>query len=91
MLLPSSDKFYQRVTWDGDMAARWRPHDDHESPVEIDPDLRGGRPAVAGISTSVIREHEEAGEDVEEIATGFELTVTQVRWALAFEASLSAA
>jgi uncharacterized protein (DUF433 family) len=59
--------------------------------IPIDPDLRGGRPAVAGISTSVIREHDEAGEDGEDIATSFDLTVDQVRRALAFETSLPAA
>jgi uncharacterized protein (DUF433 family) len=91
MLLPPSDKFYQRVTWEGDIAARWRPHEDQESPVEMDPDLRGGRPTIAGISTSVIWEHDEAGEDIEDIATDFSLTVDQVRWALAFETSLQAA
>jgi uncharacterized protein (DUF433 family) len=90
MLLPPSDEFVQRVTWEGDVAARWRPHDDQASPVEIDPDLRGGRPAVGGISTSVIWEHDDAGEDHEDLAMDFGLTVEQVRWALAFETSLRA-
>jgi uncharacterized protein (DUF433 family) len=91
LLLPASDSFLQRVTWDGDRAAGWRPHDDLASPVQIDPDLRGGRPAVGGISTAVIWEHDEAGEDPEEIADDFGLTTDQVRWALAFETSIRAA
>jgi uncharacterized protein (DUF433 family) len=90
MLLSPSDEFVQRVTWEGDVAARWRPHDDQASPMEIDPDLRGGRPAVGGISTSVIWEHDDAGEDHEDLAMDFGLTVEQVRWALAFETSLRA-
>ncbi|HST66084.1 MAG TPA: DUF433 domain-containing protein [Mycobacteriales bacterium] len=90
MLLPPSDEFVQRVTWDGDLAARWRPHDDGASPVAIDPDLRGGRPAVGGISTSVLWEHDSAGEDHDDLAADFGLTVDQVRWALAYENSLRA-
>ena len=46
---------------------------------------------MGGISTEVIREHDEAGEDPEEIAEDFGLTTDQVRWALAFETSLRAA
>ena len=88
LLLPPSDTFLQRVTWDGDLAATWRPHEDGASPVQIDPDLRSGRPAVGGISTAVIWEHDEAGEDHEDIASDFGLTVDKVRWALAFETSL---
>jgi uncharacterized protein (DUF433 family) len=91
MLLPPSDEFVHRVTWEGDIAARWRPHNDEDSPVEIDPDLRGGRPSVGGISTSVIWEHDDAGEDQDDIATDFGLTIEQVRWALVFETSLRAA
>jgi uncharacterized protein (DUF433 family) len=59
--------------------------------VQIDPDLRAGRPAVGGISTAAIREHDEAGEEPEDIAGDFGLTVDQVRWALAYETSIRAA
>jgi uncharacterized protein (DUF433 family) len=88
MLLPASDTFLRRVAWDGDAAATWRPHEDEASPVQIDPDLRSGRPAVAGISTAVIWEHDDAGEDHEDIAADFGLDVGQVQWALAFETSV---
>jgi uncharacterized protein (DUF433 family) len=91
LLLPASDAFVRTVTWDGDAAVGWRPHDDPASPVQIDPDLRAGRPAVGGISTAAIREHDEAGEDPEDIAGDFGLTVDQVRWALAYETSIRAA
>ena len=91
LLMPPSEAFLRRVSWDGDLAVGWRPHDDEASPVEIDPDIRAGRPAVAGISTSVIWEHDEAGEDSEDIASTFGLTLDQVRWALAFETSIRAA
>lgn len=91
LLLGPSDAFVRRVGWEGDDAATWRPHEDEASPVVIDPDLRGGRPSISGISTAVIWEHEDAGEDPEDIAADFALTIEQVRWALAFETSLRAA
>ena len=28
VLTPAADTFYKRVTWEGDTAAAWRPHDD---------------------------------------------------------------
>ena len=86
---PSSD-FVQRVTWDGDIAAGWRPHDDPRSPVLMTPDLRFGRPAVKGISTDIIWEHDQAGEDIHEIANDFDLSVEDVRWALSYENSVRA-
>jgi uncharacterized protein (DUF433 family) len=91
ILTPPSQSFVERVTWDGDLAAAWRPHDDPHSPVLMAPDVRFGRPAIKGISTDVIREHDEAGEDVDEIAEAFGLSVKDVRWALAYETSAQAA
>jgi uncharacterized protein (DUF433 family) len=49
--------------------------------------VRFGRPAVGGISTDVIWEHDEAGEDTAEIAAAFDLSPDEVRWALAYETS----
>ena len=46
---------------------------------------------MGGISTAVIQEHDEAGEDHEDIAGDFGLTIEQVRWALAYETSIRAA
>jgi uncharacterized protein (DUF433 family) len=86
---PSVD-FIERVQWENDVAARWRPHDDPLSPVVMSPDVRFGRPAVKGISTDVIWEHDEAGEGVSEIAAAFDLDDTEVRWALAYETSVRA-
>ncbi len=51
----------------------------------IDPSVRFGRPAVGGISTEVIGEHSEDGEDDDEIAEVFSLTPRDVAWALANE------
>ena len=91
ILTPASDAFVKRITWQDDIAAMWRPSDEERSPVRIDPDVRFGRPAVNGISTEVVWEHDEAGEDVEEIAEAFGLAPGDVRWALAYETSLRAA
>jgi uncharacterized protein (DUF433 family) len=86
---PSVD-FTERVHWENDIVTQWRPHDDPRSPVVMTPDVRFGRPAVNGVSTDVIWEHDEAGEDLAEIADSFGLSQDEVRWALAYETSLRA-
>lgn len=91
ILTPASQSFVERVIWDGDIAAGWRPHDDPHSPVLMAPDVRFGRPAVKGVSTQVLWEHDEAGEDPDEIAAAFDLEPEDVRWALAYENSARAA
>jgi uncharacterized protein (DUF433 family) len=91
ILTAPSERFLKRVTWDGDLAAAWRPHDDPNSPVRMAPDVRFGKPAIKGISTEVLWEHDEAGEDVHEIAEAFGLTAADVRWALSYESSARAA
>jgi len=92
ILTPASQGFVERVTWNGDdVAAAWRPADDPESPVLMDPDLRFGRPAVKGVSTEVLWEQTEGGENVEETAHAFGVTVSDVRWAIAYESAARAA
>lgn len=90
VLTPPADSFFQRVTWHEDTAAEWRPHDDPLSPVRMNPDIRFGRPAVAGISTEALWEHDQAGESADEIAAEFDLPGETVRWALAYETSARA-
>ncbi len=90
VLTTASQEFVERVKWADDIAVAWRPHDDPRSPVVMSPDVRFGRPAVSGISTDVIWEHEQSGEDVEEIADAFDLAVDDVRWALSYEYSVRA-
>jgi uncharacterized protein (DUF433 family) len=91
VLTPAADSFYRRVTWEGDVAAAWRPHDDPQSPVLMEPGMRAGRPAVKGISTEALWEHEQAGEAVTDIAADFDLDEEDVLWALAYETSARAA
>ena len=90
VLTPPSDALLRRVTWEGDGAAGWRPPDDDKSPVRMSPTVRFGRPAVRGISTEAIWEHDQGGEAVEEIAEAFDLDPGDVRWALAYETSARA-
>jgi uncharacterized protein (DUF433 family) len=91
LLTAPSESFLQRVEWDGDIAAGWRPASDPRSPVVMQPTMRFGRPSVAGISTEALWEHVEAGEDVAEVAVAFGVTVKEVRWALAYENAARAA
>ena len=37
----------------------WRPHDDPHSPVRMAPDVRFGKPAIKGISTEALWEHDQ--------------------------------
>lgn len=91
ILTPPSQSFFQRVTWREDMAVAWRPHNDPESPVRVDPELRFGRPSIKGISTEALWEHFDAGEDEEAVADAFDLEVDDVRWAVAYETPRHAA
>jgi uncharacterized protein (DUF433 family) len=79
------------VTWEHNVAARWRPDSNQASPVRIDPDVRFGRPAVKGVSTETVWEQDDAGVNIEEIAETYQLDVTDVRWALAYENAQRAA
>lgn len=91
LLTAPSESFLQRVAWDGNVATGWRPAADPQSPVVMRPTLRFGRPSVGGISTEVLWEHVESGEDVDEVAAAFGVTVNEVRWALSYENASRAA
>jgi len=91
VLTAAAQIFEERVTWEDEIAAAWRPHDDPRSPVRMNPDLRFGQPAIKGVSTEIIWEHVNAGEDTEEIAEAFDLAPIDVNWALAYETSVRAA
>ena len=85
VLMPAAQQFVDRVTWEDDIATRWRPDENKESEVVIDPDLRGGRPSVGGISTRALWEQSEGGETEDDLAETYQVTLAQVRWALAYE------
>ncbi len=85
LLTPASESFVRRARWENDIATGWRPSAEEDSPVLIDPLVRFGRPAVGGISTEVLWEHAEDGENDDEIAETFGLSTSQVAYALAYE------
>ena len=90
ILSAAAQEFFERVTWEHDTAVRWRPDATRESPVVIDPDVRFGAPSVGGISTEILWEQSEGGDDDQDLANIFGLTLAQVRWALACEATQAA-
>ena len=91
VLTPASDAFFGRVTWSEEVAVAWRPADNPDSPVRIDPETRFGRPSVNGVSTEVLWEHAESGASLEEIARDFDLDEAEVRWAVSYESAPAAA
>ncbi|MCU1624231.1 MAG: hypothetical protein JWL79_3076 [Frankiales bacterium] len=91
VLTAASQSFLDRVDWDGDSPAAYRPSDDPASPVRCQPDMRFGKPAIRGISTAVLREQHDAGLDDDEIASMFEISEDEVFYALAYEKSLARA
>jgi uncharacterized protein (DUF433 family) len=91
ILTPASEGFVQRVDWADDLAAAWRPADELDSPVRINPEYRFGRPAIKGVSTEVLWEATDAGESTEEVADAYDLSVSDVRWAIAYESAARAA
>ena len=58
------------------------------SPVLIDPRVRFGRPNVCGVATERLWELFDAGESVEQIASGYDLAGEDVRAAIAYEEQL---
>jgi uncharacterized protein (DUF433 family) len=90
MLTPPGSSFVERVVWTGDLATGWKPHEDRRSTVRVFPDVRFGRPSVAGVSTRAIFEESEAGASVQELAEDFDLSTADARWAVAYENAIAA-
>jgi len=91
VLTAPGEEFYERVDWSGDEPAGWRPHEDPDSPVRINPLVRFGMPAVRGISTEAIAGELDGGASLEEVAGDFGLDLDAVRWAQSYELSQRAA
>lgn len=86
-LASETERFLQKVEFhppsDGD-ARRLMPAG-RASPVVIDPLVRFGRPTVNGVATERLWELYDAGEQIEEIAAGYDLAEELVRAAVAYE------
>jgi uncharacterized protein (DUF433 family) len=91
VLTAPGEEFFERVDWADDEPAAWRPTEDRDSPVRINPLIRFGRPAVAGISTEAIAGELDGGASLDEVAADFSLPLDAVRWAHSYELSLQAA
>jgi uncharacterized protein (DUF433 family)/transposase len=90
VLTGPTQAFVQGLEWRDGAAVAWLPHDP-ESPVRVRPDVRFGRPAIHGISTEVLWEQVEDGAEIAEVAEDYGLSVSDVRWAVSYEAGVSAA
>lgn len=86
LLADEAKQFFRKVEFDpaGQDATRLRPAGP-ASPVVIDPLVRFGRPSVSGVSTERLWELCDAGEEIEEIAAGYDLSEDEVRAAVAYE------
>ncbi len=71
------------------VSVRWYPRG-KDFPVVVDPRVAFGAPALAAsrVPTWVIRDRTDAGESCRSIASDFEISEEEVRWALDFEAAL---
>ena len=83
-LLLAIDEFIGKVDFDNDVALRLWP-EGRRATVTIDPDVAFGLPVVRAARTEVIFEMFEAGDSMELIASGLDLTTSQVEDAIRFE------
>jgi uncharacterized protein (DUF433 family) len=77
------DKF-EEFDYSKGLAVRWNPAGKN-SPIQIDPRVSFGAPAVGGVATWAIKGRWEAGESVEDIAEDFSINTNYVSKALEFE------
>ncbi|MEC3974566.1 DUF433 domain-containing protein [Amycolatopsis sp. H20-H5] len=90
MLTAPGEEYHERLHYADEIVTAWRPHDDPKSSVLIQPNVRFGRPAVAGISTDVLWEQVDAGASIAEVAEDFGISSRDVRWAVSYESARAA-
>jgi uncharacterized protein (DUF433 family) len=90
MLAVDANRFFKKVEFDppaqGDVRRLFPAG--LASPVVIDPLVRFGRPSVQGVATERLWELFDAGESVEEISAGYDMTWEMVRAAVSYEEQL---
>lgn len=87
MMTPETNRFFKKVEFDAggsNSALRIRPAGP-TSPVVIDPLVRFGQPAVAGVATERLWELHDAGEPLDAIADAYELDIETVKAGVAYE------
>jgi uncharacterized protein (DUF433 family) len=90
MLTEVASRFFRKAVFDdkGDLSVTRLHPAGAASPVTIDPLVRFGLPAVDGVATERLWELFDAGETVEQIESGYDLTGEAVRAAIAYEEQL---
>lgn len=87
VLADETQRFLQKVEFHppGDGDARRLMPAGRASPVVIDPLVRFGRPSVNGVATERLWELHDAGEQIAQIAAGYDLAEELVRAAVSYE------
>lgn len=89
VLLPAADAFLRRVEYKDDVAVQWRPQE--ELRVVFDPRRRFGAPTIEGVSTHALWEAVDSGEEEAVVASLYQLSISDVKQALAYEIASQAA
>lgn len=84
------DQFLRRVDFEGHVARRWMPFG-KDSRVVVDPQQTFGIPTIRGIRTEVLADAFDAGESVEDLVKGYDLTRDEVEEAIRWERPRSVA
>ena len=85
LLADEAKRFFRKVEFDAQDAARLVRPVGTASSVVIDPLVRFGRPSVRGVSTDRLWELHDAGESLGVISAGYDLPEHEVRAAVAYE------
>jgi len=85
ILAPPASEFFEKVEFGADGNASVYLPDGPQSPVRVDPDHAFGEPAVFNVRTENLYELFLAGEDVEQIADGYDLDSRSVQAAVRYE------
>lgn len=85
LLADEAGRFFRKVEFDAEDAARLVRPAGAASSVVIDPLVRFGQPSVRGVSTDRLWELYDAGEPLEVISVGYDMPEHDVRAAVAYE------
>jgi uncharacterized protein (DUF433 family) len=89
ILAPEVESYLQKVEFTDDVVTRLRPAG-KTSPVVIDPEFSFGRPSIRGVATERIAELYRSGDTTEFLADVYQLSVEDIRAAIAYETQLAA-
>jgi uncharacterized protein (DUF433 family) len=83
-------EFFEQVDFDERLIVRWYPRGRKQG-VVVDPQRGFGTPVIdgSGIPTYIISERRASGEEIEELADDYGLTIQQIAAALAFEQAIA--